>query len=315
MSKKFAYIFPGQGSQHVGMGMELAQYFPIVRELQIHADDILRYALSTIAWHGPVELLSDTIHTQPAIFTHSMSVLQIVQQLFPTLKPAAVAGHSMGEISALCAAGVFDFENGLRIARTRGMLMKKAGELSPGGMAAVLGLEIPIIEDICQRASRDNDPVQIANDNCPGQVVISGTFTALDRAQQFLQDARARRIVRLDVSIASHSHLMARAQDDFTLQIEAIQFTDPEITVIGNVAALPLNTVEDVRKDLRDQLTHRVRWTETIRYLHSIGINLFIELGPGSVLSGLIKRIAPDSSTLNLSAPQDLEKLNSILLP
>jgi [acyl-carrier-protein] S-malonyltransferase len=291
------------------MGLELAQAFPAAREIFSRADEILGFGLSSLAWYGPEESLNDTINTQPALFTHSIAALKVLQALFPDALPAIVAGHSMGEISALTAARALSFEDGLRLTSIRGKLMKRSGELSQGGMVAVLGLDIPILEQICAAASYGNETVQVANDNCPGQVVISGFTPALDRALPMLQEAGARRIVKLAVSIAAHSPLMTNAQFDFNRAVEEITIRNPSLPIIGNVSAKPLNTTQDIRGDLQDQLTHRVRWTETILEIKSWKISSYLEIGTGTVLSGLVKRIDQDSTILSLGAPQDFEKL------
>ena len=313
MTSKIAFLFPGQGSQYVGMGREFSQEYPYIQELYNYSDGILSYVLSNIAWYGPDELLNDTINTQPAIFLHSIAVLKVLYKKYPGILPDAVAGHSMGELSALNAAGALSFDQGLRLAHSRGQLMKQAGELTPGGMAAVLGLDVPTIEELCLSASDHEDVVQVANDNCPGQVVISGTYTALDRVLPLLQEAGARRTVRLAVSIAAHSALMRQAQENFSQVVDTTPILDPSIPIIGNVTASVLSTAQDIRQDLCNQLTHRVRWTESIHQLQSLGILHYIEIGPGTVLSGLIKRIVPNASVLSLGTPQDFEKLDKIL--
>jgi len=178
MDTKIAFLFPGQGSQSVGMGYALAQEFPAASEIFQNADEILGFPLSQMAWEGPDDCLNDTINTQPALFVHSIAVLQVIKSLNIDLRPSFVAGHSMGELSALVAAGAISFSDGLKLVRTRGELMKRAGDIAPGGMAAILGLDIQVIDELCQQASTSAVIVQLANDNCPGQVVISGSNTA-----------------------------------------------------------------------------------------------------------------------------------------
>ena len=291
------------------MGRLLCERYPVGREAYKLADEWLGTPLSTLAWEGPDETLNDTINTQPALMVHSVAALRVFRELAPEFQPVFVAGHSMGELSALVASEALPYREALNIVRRRGELMKRAGIVSPGGMAAVLGLDIPILDEICAQASIPGEVVQVANDNCPGQVVISGASAALERAIGLAQDAKARRVVPLPISIAAHSPLMANAQEDFNIAVERAPIQDPLFPIIGNVSAIPLTSAEHIKVDLQAQLTLRVRWTESVQYMISQGINTFIEIGSGSVLSGLIKRIDRQVQTLALGTPEDFEKL------
>jgi [acyl-carrier-protein] S-malonyltransferase len=304
-----AFVFPGQGSQAVGMGRELAEAYPAARQIFARADEMLGFPLSSLAWDGPEAGLNDTINTQPALLVHSIAALVVYQERFPGFHPAFVAGHSMGELSALVACGALPFEGALRLARRRGELMKQAGGVSPGGMAAVLGADIRTLERICAEASLPDEVVQVANDNCPGQVVISGAKPALERAIQLAQQAGIRRIRPLAVSIAAHSPLMIHAQTDFNQAVVQAGITDPHTPLVGNVTALPLSTAAEIRHDLQAQLTSRVRWTESVQEMAARGVPTFIELGSGSVLTGLIKRIDEQARTISIGSPADFDKL------
>jgi [acyl-carrier-protein] S-malonyltransferase len=309
---KIAFVFPGQGSQTVGMGHALSQYYPAAQETFQQADDILGFPLSQIAWYGPEDCLNDTINTQPALFTHSIAVLQVIHSLGLDFVPSFVAGHSMGELSALVAAGALTFSDGLRLVKTRGELMKRAGEISPGGMAAVLGLDIPTIEQLCDQASTSQEVVQVANDNCPGQVVISGAHPALDRVQPMLEQAGARRVLRLAISIAAHSPYMSTSQQDFNNSVASTLVRDPYIPVISNVTAQPMLTSDEIKNDLQNQLTHRVRWSESIQFLISSGVDEFIEIGNGAVLNGLIKRIDRNVIASTLGTTEDFQRFENL---
>jgi len=300
-----AFVFPGQGSQTVGMGKDLAAQYPIAKQTFEEADSILGFSLSKLMWEGPNTGLSDTVNTQPALFVHSLAAFRTFSHLYPDLTPASMAGHSLGELSALAASGALSFEDGLRLVRTRGELMKHAGTLAPGGMAAILGLDIPTLDQVCADASTSDEIVQVANDNCPGQVVISGAKPAVERAMAGAKAAGAKRALPLAVSIAAHSTLMASIQVEWDDAVSNANFLPPQIPVIGNVYAATLGDEAAARADIIAQMQSRVRWTESVTLMSAQGINTFVEVGTGSVLGGLIKRITDGVTSYPLGAPQD----------
>ena len=308
--KTTAFVFPGQGSQTVGMGKALAGEHSTGRETFEEADFILGFSLSSLMWEGPEADLNDTVNTQPALFLHSIASFRTFSRLFHNFEPASVAGHSLGELSALTAAGTLSFEDGLRLVRKRGELMKRAGELAPGSMAAILGVEIPTLDKVCAEASTADEIVQVANDNCPGQVVISGAKAAVERAMAGAKAAGAKRALPLAVSIAAHSPLMASIQDEWNQAVDAVAMNAPKIPVIGNVHAAVLQTAEEARADIKAQMQSRVRWTDSIKTMSEMGIKAFAEAGTGSVLGGLVKRIASDAMTYPLGNPQDFVALD-----
>ncbi len=286
-----AFLFPGQGSQHVGMGQALYASSAAARAVFDQADDQLGFALTSLCFEGPEDVLKDTVNQQPAIYTLSFATWQEMKaQGWAT--PEFAVGHSLGEFSALAAAGSLTFSDGLALVRRRGELMKAAGEREPGAMAAVLGLEVPAVEKVCDEASEETGkPVQVANDNCPGQVVISGDRVALLEAMRRAEKAGARRVVQLPISIAAHSSLMTSAASEFARAVEETPIDAPEITVIGNVSANPVRTPEDIRTELCAQLTSPVAWTASMMYLLENRVDTVVEVGPGSVLLNLMKRI------------------------
>ncbi|MBI5934771.1 MAG: ACP S-malonyltransferase [Chloroflexi bacterium] len=304
-----AFIFPGQGSQTVGMGRDLAAAFPIAKETFDEADSLLGFPLSKLMWDGPADELNDTINTQPALYVHSLAAWRVLSLQFPDLRPAALAGHSLGELSALAASRALTFADGLNLVRTRGQLMKRAGELAPGGMAAILNLGIPELEKVCVEASREGESVQVANDNCPGQVVISGAKPAVERAMELAKAAGAKRALPLAVSIAAHSSLMNSIQPEWDAAVKAVTMRDASAPIFGNVAARALTSADDLRADIRAQMRSRVRWTESAREMIGSGIRHFVEVGSGSVLGGLVKRIDASVTSQPLGNPSDFESV------
>jgi [acyl-carrier-protein] S-malonyltransferase len=293
-----AYVFPGQGSQFVGMGRELAQLRPVVKGFFKRADEALAFSLSDLCWRRPEADLSDTINTQPAIFTHSVAMFHMVEMSGEVEAPAYVAGHSLGELSALCAAGALAFEDGVKLARRRGELMKAAGERHPGSMAAIIGLDREALQAVCDEASAQHSPgVVIANDNSPGQIVISGGKEAVAAASALAKARGAKRALPLPVSIASHSPLMASIQADFARAVGDTTFVAANIPVIANTSAQPITHPDDIRAELVAQLTSPVRWVESVQFMHAQGVNDFVELGPKDVLCGLIKRTIDGANT------------------
>ncbi|MCA9952479.1 MAG: ACP S-malonyltransferase [Anaerolineales bacterium] len=286
-----AFLFPGQGSQKVGMGQVLYAQSPAAQKLYDTADALLGWPLSQLCFAGPEEKLTVTVNQQPALFVTNLAIWQAMLA-DGWQKPDFVAGHSLGELPALVAAGAIQFEDGLRLVQKRGELMQLAGELNPGAMAAILALDSQQIVEICTQASKETGlPVQLANDNCPGQVVISGDETALTRALELAQEAKARKIVRLPITIAAHSSLMNSIADDFATAVDDTPIQTPTIPIIGNVTAKPLVDIATIQAELKAQLTASVQWTDSMRYLLDQGVDTFVEVGPGNVLLGLIKRL------------------------
>lgn len=308
--EKTAFLFPGQGSQVVGMGKALAAAYSSAQEVFDQADTILGFPFSKIMWDGPEAELNDTVNTQPALFIHSIAAFQTVRSLQPNFMPSFVAGHSLGQLSAITASGAMSFRDGLLLVRKRGELMKRAGEINPGGMAAILGLDIPTLDMVCKQASLPGEIVQVANDNCPGQVVISGNKAAMERAINGAKAAGAKRALPLAVSIAAHSPLMSSIQAEWDEAVKNASFSQAAIPVVGNVSAAVIQSAEDLRADVIAQMQSRVRWTDTIKLLADKGINNFVELGSGTVLGGLVKRIVDGMATLPLGNPADFEVLN-----
>lgn len=291
------------------MGQALAQVSPAARRTFAEADDVLGFKLSTLCWDGPEADLTDTINAQPALLTCSVAALRALHERVGELTPASVAGHSMGEITALVAAGAMELEDGLTLVRRRGELMKAAGQRAPGGMAAILGLDAPAVTELCaEAAAQTNGLVQVANDNCPGQVVISGEVAALERAMELARGRGAKRARRLEVSIAAHSPLMQSAVADFTVAVEAVPFIPPIPPIVANVTAAPMDDPNDLRVELPRQLTSPVRWTESVRRMAASGITTFVELGAKDVLTTLLKRIDDQAQGFALGTPDELEK-------
>ena len=306
-----ALLFPGQGSQMVGMAQALAERYASAAATMAEADEVLGFPLSQLCFHGPEATLTDTINAQPALLAASVATLRALDEALPDLPAAAwAAGHSMGEYSALVAAGSLSFADALRLVRERGRLMQQAGRQAPGGMAALLGLDAAAVAVLCAEAAAQTcGVVQVANDNCPGQTVISGDDAALERAMALAAQAGAKKVVRLAVSIAAHSPLMAPAAEALRQAIDTTPIQPPRMPVIGNVEAAPLLSVEALRTDLARQLTAAVRWTDSMRALAAQGVTLVLEIGPGDVLINLMKRIERNVERLAVGEPTGIERL------
>ena len=283
-----AFVFPGQGAQFVGMGKDLYENSPLAKELFEKANEILGYRITDIMFEGTDEDLRQTKVTQPAVFLHSVISALCMGDEF---KPEMTAGHSLGEFSALVAAGALSFEDGLKLVYARAMAMQKACEAHPSTMAAVIALEDDKVEEICDQVTRGGDVVVAANYNCPGQIVISGTIEGIAKACEKMKEAGTKRALPLNVGGAFHSPLMNPAKLELEAAIEATKFNTPKCPIYQNVDALPHTSPEEIKANLVAQLTASVRWTQTVKNMLTDGADDFTECGPGAVLQGLIKKI------------------------
>jgi [acyl-carrier-protein] S-malonyltransferase len=306
--EKTAVLFAGQGSQVVGMGHDLAERFPAAQSLFNRANEVLGYDLAKVCFEGPDDMLKQTKNAQPGIFLTSWVALDILKSKVPSLKPEAMAGLSLGEFTALTAAGVMSLEDGLKVVRQRGQFMQEACEATDGGMAAIIGLDEAATREVCEEAG-----AELANLNCPGQLVISGDSAAIEQACELAKEKGAKRALPLTVAGAYHSRLMKSASPKLEAALREIPLNLPNVTVISNVTAQPHATGGEILNRLVEQVTSPVRWEASIRYLIDHDFTRFIELGPGTALTGFIRRIDRSLEVHNVSNVQSLEKTVSAL--
>src|SRR2546423_3414855 len=296
MPKKVALLFAGQGAQVVGMGKDLATEFPVAANLFQRADEILGRKLSEIAWNGPIEELTKTSNCQPALFVHGLACLSILRELAGEFPIGGAAGLSLGELTAHAAAGTFDFENGLKLVQKRGQFMDEACAATVGGMAAMIGADENIVRQLA-----DDEDVDVANVNSAGQIVISGELAKVEAAVAVAKEKGIRRATMLNVAGAYHSRLMQSAYEKLGAALLEVQMQLPRFPVISNVTGREVKTLPEIRQTLQDQVTSTVRWVDCMERLAGLGCDLFIELGPGGVLAGLLKRTRKDADVISVS--------------
>ena len=311
--KKFAMVFPGQGYQAVGMLAELAEQFSIVEETFKQASEVLGYDLWSLVQHGPAEELNKTWQTQPALLAASVAVYRVWQQQYPQLQPTLMAGHSLGEYSALVCAGAIDFQDAVKLVELRGKLMQQAVPEGTGAMYAIIGLDNDSIIKACQNAEQ-GEVVSAVNFNSPGQVVIAGAKAAVERAAVLCKEAGAKRALPLAVSVPSHCALMKPAADQLAVSLESIAVKSPAVAVINNVDVKTENDAQAIRHALVRQLYSPVRWTETVEKMATNGIEVLVEIGPNKVLNGLTKRIADNLQAVSVNDPASLSAVEQLLV-
>ncbi|WP_109059886.1 ACP S-malonyltransferase [Aggregatibacter aphrophilus] len=310
--KKFAMVFPGQGSQTVGMLAELADDYPIVQETFKQASETLGYDLWQLVQEGPAEELNKTWQTQPALLTASVAVYRVWQQKYPELKPEVMAGHSLGEYSALVCAGVLDFQDAVKLVELRGKLMQQAVPEGTGAMYAIIGLDNEAIINACKQAEQ-GEVVSAVNFNSPGQVVIAGAKAAVERAAALCKEAGAKRALPLAVSVPSHCALMKPAADQLSVSLESITLKAPTVSVLNNVDVKAETDADAIRNALVRQLYSPVRWTETVEKMSHSGVEVLVEIGPGKVLNGLTKRIVDSLQATSVNDVKSLDAVNELL--
>ena len=310
--KKFAMVFPGQGSQTVGMLAELAGDYPIVQETFKQASEVLGYDLWQLVQEGPAEELNKTWQTQPALLTASVAVYRVWQQKYPALKPEAMAGHSLGEYSALVCAGVLDFQDAVKLVELRGKLMQQAVPEGTGAMYAIIGLDNDAIINACKQAEQ-GEVVSAVNFNSPGQVVIAGAKAAVERAAALCKEAGAKRALPLAVSVPSHCALMKPAADQLSVSLESITLKEAGVSVLNNVDVKNEIEADAIRNALVRQLYSPVRWTETVEKMAQNGVEVLVEVGPGKVLNGLTKRIVDSLQAVSVNDVKSLDSVEEVL--
>ena len=311
--KKFAMVFPGQGSQTVGMLAELAGDYPIVQETFKQASEVLGYDLWQLVQEGPAEELNKTWQTQPALLTASVAVYRVWQQKYPALKPEVMAGHSLGEYSALVCAGVLDFQDAVKLVELRGKLMQQAVPEGTGAMYAIIGLDHDSIINACKQAEQ-GEVVSAVNFNSPGQVVIAGAKAAVERAAALCKEAGAKRALPLAVSVPSHCALMKPAADQLSVSLESITLKEAGVSVLNNVDVKNEIEADAIRNALVRQLYSPVRWTETVEKMAQNGVEVLVEVGPGKVLNGLAKRIVDSLQAVSVNDVKSLDSIEEVLV-
>lgn len=305
-----SFLFPGQGSQEVGMGIDVSEKFESAARVFKTADDVLGFSITKLIKEGPAEELRQTVNTQPAVVTASLALLAAAKEMGFSCQ--AAAGHSVGEFAALHCAGVLTLEDTISLTRARGEYMQTDGEKYPGTLSAVIGLPIPKVEEVCTEASKKS-VVVVANLNCPGQVVISGSMTGIEEAGRLAQEAGATKVIPLNVSAAFHSPLMNEAAQKLAEKLDQVKFSDAQIPVYCNVTGEPTTSGEIIRGLMKKQIISQVLWESGIRKMMSDGICRFIEIGPGTALSGMIKRIDRKTAMMSIQNLATLEKTADLM--